>query len=298
MNDDACGTDTRPALPQVAVTESPTGLISNDNTPLLAAISTASPDEDAPPIDNGDGDEISNLADHLIKYRPRIPGAQSLSMSQVNSSQSMGALMTEEASSQSPKRCRSSLYAKKMTTCRIGCQCSCHRGNRLRSPQVIMGLVGSLSANYSIRPSPLDSCVSERCRSTIDVEYVFPRWLSKRSVEVSILDSRTGPSVSLRSPKFCSESAPIFWAARTGAIDHIRRLVSAGEATSCDINYPERKSALHVSQCIPNFYSYQCFRRSLWSQCRWMWLNVSFVWEPIHFINALSEGNYADLNVY
>ena len=255
MNDDACGTDTRPALPQVAVTDSPTGLISNDTTSLLAAVSTASLNEDAPPINNDDGDEISNLADHLIKYRPRIPGAQSPSTSQVNNSQSMGALMTEESSSQSPKRCKSSLHAKKMTTCRIGCQCSCHRGNRLRSPQVMTGLVGSLSANYSIRPSPLDGCVSEWCRSsTVDVEYVFPRWLTKMSLEFStILGSSNFTSVSLKSPKFCSESAPIFWAARTGAIDHIRRLFSAGEATRCDINYPERKSALHVSQCIPKF---------------------------------------------
>ena len=252
MNDDACGTDTRPALPQVAVTESPTGLISNDTTPLLAAVPTASPNEDAPPMTNDDVNEISNLANHLIKYRPRIPGAQSPSMNQVDNSQSMGAVMTEEASSQSPKRCKSSLYTKMMTTCEIGCQCSCHRGNRLRSLQVITGLVGSLSANYSSRPSPLDSCVSVRCRSTIDVDYVFPRWLSKRSLELSTkFGSGYELFIGLKSPKVCSESAPIFWAARTGAIHHIKRLLSAGEATPLDINYPELKNALHVSQCIP-----------------------------------------------
>ena len=253
QNNDECGTDTRPALPQVSVTESPTGLRSNDTTPLLAAISTTSDNEDTPRITNVDGNEISDLADNLITYRPSIKGGQSPSMSQGNESQSMEALMTEKASSQSPKRCKSSLYAK-MTTCRIGCQCSCHRGNRLRSLQVITGLVSSLSASYSIRPSPLDSCVSEWCRSTIDVEYVFPPWLLRRSLELSTkFGSHYGPSLMLKLLKVRPESAPIFWAARTGAINHIKRLLSAGEATPCDINHPERKSALHVSQCIPTF---------------------------------------------
>ena len=254
-NDDECGTDTRPALPQVAVTESPTGLISNDTTPLLAAVSTASENEVAPPINHDDGDDISDFAHYLIKYRPRIPGAELPSMSQVNNAQSVEALMTEEASSQLPKRCKSSLYAKKRTTCRIDCQCSCHRGNRLRSPQAITGLVGSLSSNYSIRPSQFYSCASERCRSsTINVEYVFPRWLTKRSLELSTMcDLKSRASFMLKLPKVCSESAPIFWAARTGAINHIKRLLSAGEATAWDINYPERKNALHVSQCIPTF---------------------------------------------
>ena len=256
-SDDECGTNTRPTLPQVAVTESPTGLISNDTTPLLAAVSTASENEDAPPITNDDGNEISDLADYLIKYPPPIPGAQSPSMSQVNNSQSVGALMTEEASSQSPKRGKSSLHAK-MTTCKIGCQCSCHRGNRLRSPQVITGLVGSLSANYSLRLSPLESCVSGRCTSsTFAVEYVYPHWLKKRglgSLALTISDSKTEPSVNMKVHRVCSESAPIFWAARTGAIDHIKRLLAAKEATAFDINYPERKSALHVSPCLLTFH--------------------------------------------
>ena len=85
-NDNECGIDTHPALPQIAVTESPTGLISNDTTPLLAAVSTASENGDAPPMIKDDGDEKSDLADHPINYRPPLPDAQSMSMCQVNSS--------------------------------------------------------------------------------------------------------------------------------------------------------------------------------------------------------------------
>lgn len=132
--------------------------------------------------------------------------------------------------------------------CKMDCQCPCHRGNRLRSPQVLENLIGPLTVNQQIQLSRSKSCVSSNCHSSFRASFIFPRWLLHRSLDFESRSSRdAGPQVTLKAPKYCPESAPIFWAARTGALTHIHELFLSGQASSSDVSYFEGKSALHVS---------------------------------------------------
>ena len=137
------------------------------------------------------------------------------------------------------------------TTCSMSCPCLCHKSNQFRTPQFLPGILPSISVNHR-NFSGATSCNSNHCKPgsmSWSANVVFPKWFMSRDFQLSQhWDPGSGPEFRLRVNRVCSESAPIFWAARTGAFDHVRRLLDTEEGSVLDASYPEGKTALHVSQ--------------------------------------------------
>lgn len=130
-------------------------------------------------------------------------------------------------------------------TCTEQCDCICHRGNRAKIPKFALGVVGPLTIVYK-GSSPVKTCSSHSCSiSTLRLSFVCPRWLANFGWEC-ILNIDTPRGSIIRANRLVSENGPIFWAVRTGASNHVRRLFVLGKVSVRDTSYPEGKTILHV----------------------------------------------------
>ena len=146
--------------------------------------------------------------------------------------------------------CQTDWNSMRDSRCSIACRCVCHKGNRLRSPQVAKTFFGTVSTVYSTSWSRLDSCVSSQCKlSLLRASVVLPRWMG-RCIETSFDVGSKYPSGSLRAPRMLPDNSGIFWAARTGTCEHVKRLILNKQASPTDVSDAEGKSVLHVSQTV------------------------------------------------
>lgn len=150
--------------------------------------------------------------------------------------------------------------------CNGQCDCICHGGSNTKSPDFAIGVLGPLSIYYK-GPSPVKACVSRGCdQGFLKIFLAFPPWLSNWYAEATfVLSLGMGQTISaVRRRKFAPENAPIFWAARTGALDHMIRLFERKEAWPTDASYPEGKTILHVGLLRKTSYTMlvDCNRRS------------------------------------
>lgn len=142
-------------------------------------------------------------------------------------------------------------------TCNLDCDCLCHRQNRLRSPNVINAVLGSLLTSYRISPWFSPTCDKAYCRShTARVTYAFPHWFLRRAISVTMAYHHPlGPAFSFGMVNVRPIDAAIFYAVFKGSCGHISRLIHEGEASVRDVD-PARNTPLLVRfRPVVNDYS-------------------------------------------
>ena len=135
--------------------------------------------------------------------------------------------------------------------CKVSCPCLCHNANRLRSPQCLSSVIGSVNADYSIGRCTSCSCAGAKYEfRLVKAHYIFPKWLTdRRRINLQI---RNDINLTYTAQRLCPESAPLFWATRTGNIGHVLKLLKSGQASTLDIDRLEGKSAIHVGITLYN----------------------------------------------
>ena len=133
------------------------------------------------------------------------------------------------------------------STCSLECSCACHRRNRLKSPDVLRPVLGSLNVGYKASPWPSQKCDKKYCRSQeTKITYAFPQWLLRRAISVSMAYAHPqGPDLCLRMIRVRSGDANIFTAVYRGTCNHIQRLLDDNEASVLDVD-PAHNTALQV----------------------------------------------------
>ena len=137
--------------------------------------------------------------------------------------------------------------------CNEQCDCICHRGSITKSPKFAVVNLGPLFIVFKWS-SPVSTCVSRSCKYiTLKFGFICPQWLANWVWESTSIFSKNLRSVSLSasSSRLASENTPISWAARTEALDHVRRIVRQKKVQRKelinDISYPKGKTIVHVS---------------------------------------------------
>ena len=123
-------------------------------------------------------------------------------------------------------------------TCNLDCICVCHRRNRLKSPDILSPVLGSLFVGYKGSLWSLQECDQPYCRShATRITYTFPPWLSTRAISVSMVHSHSeNPVLSLRVVRVRPGDANIFTAVFRGTRQHVQRLLEHTEASICDVD--------------------------------------------------------------
>lgn len=134
------------------------------------------------------------------------------------------------------------------TTCSLDCSCVCYRRNRLKSPDVLSTVLGSIVVGYKAPPLSLHACDTKFCRSrATKITYAFPQWLLRRAISVSMAYSHPqGPEFCLRVMRVCPGDADIFTAVFRGTLNHVQRLLDDNDASVLYVD-PAHNTALHVS---------------------------------------------------
>ena len=133
------------------------------------------------------------------------------------------------------------------STCSLECNCACHRRNRLKSPDILRPVLGSLFVGYKASPGSSQKCDKGCCRSqATNITYAFPQWLVRRAISVSMAYSYPqGPDLCLRMMRVRPGDANIFTAVYRGTCYHIQRLLHDNEASVLDVD-PMHNTALLV----------------------------------------------------
>ena len=131
--------------------------------------------------------------------------------------------------------------------CRTLCSCTCHRRSRLKSPDCLEYIIGTLILNYSTRCT----CNERLCRgprgSSYVITYFFPYWLLARSQRQFIYAACfTGPTFALRMPRVVKGDSKLIGYSVKGDVEGIKELFVRGEASPDDVAGQNGRSALHV----------------------------------------------------
>lgn len=135
--------------------------------------------------------------------------------------------------------------------CNLDCSCSCHRRNRLKTPDVLSTVFGSIIVGYKTSPWSLQACDKKSCQSrATKITYAFPQWLLRRAISVSMAYSRPqGPEFCLRMMRVRPGDADIFTAVFRGTRNHVQRLLDDNDASVLDVD-PAHNTALHVRHTL------------------------------------------------
>lgn len=133
------------------------------------------------------------------------------------------------------------------TTCSLDCGCACHRRNRLRSPNVLNTVLGTLFVGYQASPWLAQGCNKMFCQSrSTKIDYAFPRWFLRRAISLTMGYGHPGGlEFSARMMSVRPGDADIFIAVFRGASNHIEKLIHDGKASVFDVD-PAGNTALHV----------------------------------------------------
>ena len=131
--------------------------------------------------------------------------------------------------------------------CSLDCNCVCHRRNRLKSPNVLSTVLGSLFVGYKASPWSSQHCDKRYCQSqATKITYAFPQWLLRRAISVSMTYSHPqGPDFCLRMMRVRPGDADIFTAVFRGTYNHVQRLLDDNDASVLDVD-PAHNTALQV----------------------------------------------------
>lgn len=137
------------------------------------------------------------------------------------------------------------------SACQPWCSCACHTERRLRSPQLLDQIIGSLFIGYSGLPGLTKQCNQHSCHLRSQpmtyITYFFPQWFLARTISFVLSTTPlAGPVASLKVSRTVPGDSAIFTYAKTGDVDKIRSLFESGLASPHDVHFESGITALHV----------------------------------------------------
>ena len=137
----------------------------------------------------------------------------------------------------------------------LGCNCTCYRNGRLRSPTYVDTLLGSFCLGYKALPWLVKRCENTCCEihsTSVTYTYTFPRWFLRRVMIARIeYQQSRGPEFCLRLVRVRPSDANIFVAIfSTGSnlyiVHQIERMLRCGQASVLDVD-PQGRTVLQVT---------------------------------------------------
>ncbi|KAL9083577.1 MAG: hypothetical protein Q9159_005705 [Coniocarpon cinnabarinum] len=130
--------------------------------------------------------------------------------------------------------------------------CACHQQARIKTPSSLNQYVGSLLIKSSGLPGLKWACTEAKCKrrshSSVQISYRFPEWFLNRMVSTIILsDQLSGPQCALVPARFVRNECDLFYFAKNGNIDGIKKLFSDGAASKYDVASHFNYTALHYA---------------------------------------------------
>ncbi|KAI9812177.1 MAG: hypothetical protein M1827_004843 [Pycnora praestabilis] len=136
--------------------------------------------------------------------------------------------------------------------CRLACGCICHKEHRLRTPQNLSGLIGSLFLGYSGLTAGKVKCSEKSCRrrpdSSLKFTYYFPWWFLARKVTMAVtLNSMKGPGLLLRVPRVIEDFVEVFYFSRNNNVEGLKKLFNRHLASPHDTHGTYGQTPLHFA---------------------------------------------------
>jgi hypothetical protein len=137
------------------------------------------------------------------------------------------------------------------SACQPWCSCACHSEHRLRSPQLLDRVIGSLFIGYSGLPGLTRKCNQHSCHLRSQpmtyITYFFPQWFLARTISFVLSTTPlAGPVASLKVSRTVPGDSAIFYYAKTGNLTKIKALFEGGLASPHDVHFESGITALHV----------------------------------------------------
>jgi hypothetical protein len=122
--------------------------------------------------------------------------------------------------------------------CAVSCICRCHRCFRIRSPEALQKIFGTVFVELASL-FILYSCNKGTCRqksqSLLRLTYFFPQWLLMRMISATLwIPNLQACEISMKMPRVVPEDAEVFACARSGDIRGLRSLFDDGLASVHD----------------------------------------------------------------
>lgn len=135
------------------------------------------------------------------------------------------------------------------------CSCSCHSSGRLRSPQILQRVLGSLFVGYTGMPFSSVFCTEAACNGTtqqrLNVSYYFPKWFLMRALSfVFITNPVLGSDFNLRTVRLVDRSADVFHYALYGNTEGLKYLFNKKLASPHDVALNGGYTPLHVGNIL------------------------------------------------
>ena len=143
------------------------------------------------------------------------------------------------------------LRMQQLHSCRHWCCCICHKQTWIETPNILGKFIGSFQFRFAGIPALTTQCNEQGCRKRsrirIQFNYLFPRWILSRVLNISLMYSNiNGPEFLLRTPRVRDAKEAIFVYATQGDVEGIKGLLSTSQASASDVDQ-SYQSALFVS---------------------------------------------------
>jgi hypothetical protein len=133
--------------------------------------------------------------------------------------------------------------------CRDNCPCRCHIEKIYRFPASLRPIIGDTFFSFIGQPAFIRRCSRRDCHAKIwagDVLYIFPSWLLRKAIAVSVISCGFKRTIRLRDYNVVREFSDAVRCTFTGDLVRLQRLVANGLATPDDVTM-DGWSLLHVS---------------------------------------------------
>lgn len=139
--------------------------------------------------------------------------------------------------------------------CGRACSCQCHTKSRLKSPEWMKGIFGSMNvygnprAVLNRRPCDIDCC-SRSGSASMEISYFAPFWwfISSCSVQVKAQTLRgLSSSFSISTPRVIPNTSAVWAVIDAGNLAELRTMITRGETSPYDVSI-HGISLLRVSQ--------------------------------------------------
>jgi hypothetical protein len=141
--------------------------------------------------------------------------------------------------------------------CRDNCPCKCHIEKIYRFPASLRPIIGDTFFSFIGQPAFIRCCSRRDCHAKIwagDILYVFPSWLLRKAIAVSVISYGFKRTIRLRDYNVVREFSDAVRCTFTGDLVRLQRLVANGLATPNDVTM-DGWSLLHVSHtsCLEHY---------------------------------------------
>lgn len=125
--------------------------------------------------------------------------------------------------------------------CNPKCSCLCHRWRFFQSPTILKGVAGSLRITHNIiflsmRRCDDANCFRQTARQTVDMNYVFPKWICNRIITLALeISSIRSPELCLRTTKMNPNTISLYrTATEPDGLDYVKKVLKEGEISIYD----------------------------------------------------------------